>query len=598
MYLFLVCAVLVGVYVNPLVTAPIASFHYEVGALVAWGLLMAALPRQTPIRSMGRWGGLLIALCVLPAVSIAGQMALGHSTLWQLSLLALYFHLVMLLAARAGWTLAASRTGAVGEVFGRRTAQVLLLALVMAAVLNALAAWFQFLFPGHSVSFVVELVDRGRAFGNLRQPNQFALFEVWGLLALLAAHAGLWRPGSFQFRLPSAETSKAATVPTGALLRWVCVLLAVVLTVAVTMSGSRTGAVLIWMTAFFVGAMPGFPGRTRWLALSLAAVHLLAWLLFQALDRYNLLSFFSAARGVTATASLSDSRVNLWSDVLTLICAHPLTGVGYGMLNHALNQGSLLSLPATSNAHNLFLQLAAEHGLPLALLWTSGLGVLLVRLLSGWRQPVVRFLLLGVLAAFLHSQLEYPLWYAHLLLPVVFALGAVCGLVVGAPNEQKAAALPLGSARFLLSRDGFLSVFVLMALPLWATADYKKVSPMYEPGGELPILQRIINGHESVLFTYQADYASFTAIPVTVESAETHYRLGQRVTRFDFNDATTFQLMMAAGFTGRWDEAAKLQARMGRYFPDRLDKRVKQLSPNARAAYERILAHSMSQAAP
>ena len=436
MILPLLCAIFVAVYVNPLVTAPLASFHFEVGALVAWGLLLLVLPRQEPIKAMGRWGGLLIALCLLPAFSIALQLVLGRSTIWQLTLIGLYFHLAMVLVARAGWTLAGADHNA--KVPARQVAHVLLLALVTAAVLNGLAAWFQFLFPGRSVWFVAQLGDVGRAFGNFRQPNQFALFMVWGLLAVLAAHAGLWRPGAILRRSESC----AASPDRGGFVRLVYVLLALVLTVAVTMSGSRTGALLVWMTALLIGLMPGLPQRTRWLACSMALVHLLAWLLFQALDRYNLLPFFSVFRGVASTVSLSDSRMLLWADVLVLVQTYPIAGVGYGMLNHALNQASLLGLPASNNAHNLFLHLAAEQGLPLTLLWSAGLVALLVRLSMGWREPMVRFLMAGVLAAFLHSQLEFPLMYAHLLIPVVFALGVLCRLVTPPIGEPSVSEVP------------------------------------------------------------------------------------------------------------------------------------------------------------
>lgn len=590
----LVCVLFTAVYVNPLVTAPLASFHFEIGALAAWGLVLLVLPRQEPIKAMSRWGGLLVALCLLPALSIALQFALGRSTIWQLTLIGLYFHLAMLLVARAGWTFAGAEQNA--KVPTRQVAHVLLLALVAAALLNGLAAWFQFLFPGRSVWFVAQLGDVGRAFGNFRQPNQFALFMVWGLLAVLAAHAGLWRPGAMLRRAGSGMASPERG-------RFICpgyILLALVLTVAVTMSGSRTGALLVWMTALLVGLIPGLPKRTRWLACSMALVHLLAWLLFQALDRHNLLPFFSVFRGVASTVSLSDSRMLLWADVLVLIQTYPITGVGYGMLNHALNQASLLGLPATNNAHNLFLHLAVEQGLPLALLWSAGLVVLLVRLSMGWREPLVRFLMAGVLAAFLHSQLEFPLMYAHLLLPVVFALGALCRLVTPplvVPTVSEVPEMCVNSRRLMLSPDGLWALLVMVVVPLWAATDYRKVSPIYEPS-ETPMLERIVSGHSSSLFTHLADFASFTAIPVTVESAETHYRLGQRVIRFDFNELVTFQLMMAAGFTERWEEAVVLHARLTRYFGDRLRRRVSELSPEARGVYEKILAHSMSQTKP
>jgi hypothetical protein len=109
-----------------------------------------------------------------------------------------------------------------------------------------------------------------------------------------------------------------------------------------------------------------------------------------------------------------------------------------------------------------------------------------------------RAALLMVLMIGLHSQLEYPLWYAYFLLPAAWALGFAAG----------GASLPRvpGTSRVLLTGGTALAVGAVLAV-----LDYLPVTSIYSAApGAGPLEQRIARGQRSLLFVHQADYAAAT----------------------------------------------------------------------------------------
>jgi hypothetical protein len=229
-----------------------------------------------------------------------------------------------------------------------------------------------------------------------------------------------------------------------------------------------------------------------------------------------------------------------------------------------------------------------EHGLIVGFGWSLFVLAVVLSLVVVWRSVELRLLLVGVIGALLHSQLEYPLWYSHLLLPVAFALGALAHHASATKlvyqdtppkRSQPVRQVPIGISAY---------AFVFALVPLFAIYDYNKITPVYTPSAE-PLPQRIIRAYDTVLFGHLVDYAAFGAIAVTADSAETHYRLGQRVMRFDSNTRTSFQMMMACGFTGRWDEASVIQRRLHAHDKFLLETKIQALSEEGRSVYRKII---------
>jgi tetratricopeptide (TPR) repeat protein len=119
------------------------------------------------------------------------------------------------------------------------------------------------------------------------------------------------------------------------------------------------------------------------------------------------------------------ARAGLWCNSLTLLRDHPFTGLGLGgfMMSYS-SYALLLHVGFAEHAHNLFLDVALEQGLP-ALLILGWLCVLFFR--QCWRQRsgemgAAAFSLLVIL---LHGLADDPVYQSHavllLFVPLAFA---------------------------------------------------------------------------------------------------------------------------------------------------------------------------------
>jgi O-antigen ligase len=137
--------------------------------------------------------------------------------------------------------------------------------------------------------------------------------------------------------------------------------------------------------------------------------------------------------GVTATSQ----RVWFWQAGLDAALQHPVLGIGAGQYQFhahelALRLGESPTATAMTNAHNLFVHLGAELGIPLALIVAI---CVVAWVLPAWRSASKDIVTLAVLAfagvIFVHANLEYPLWYTYFL--------GTLGLLVGhLPNTHNA----------------------------------------------------------------------------------------------------------------------------------------------------------------
>lgn len=589
-------------YVLPSYIPPLTAFVFDVLALMAWILvgLQWMRPMNLPSVSMR----LAILTVVIPMASIALNLVFGRFGAWQQSVMAIFFLLTALCCALTGGCLVQvcyqyqpppphyqPQPQPQHHQLQRKAVKAcftLTYAVLAAAVFNGVVAVFQYLQLPLNPYVAAELTQAGRMFGNLRQPNHFAVFMVWGILCALGLQAQYLK-GTREAKGTVFECVPNMSGRLKPLLLGVCVAL---LSVAVAMSSSRMGIGLMWAVAIACWLCPGMPRRVRILALFAACTHGIAWHVMLAVAENGGPPFYAATRGVSGLTT--DSRYALWADGISLITQTPgnaLWGVGYGLTNFALNKGDFSGLTKSNHLHNIFLQMALDFGLIIAAVWTLVVCLLARRLMPLYKSATGCLLLLGVGVMAFHSCLEYPLWYAHFLLPTAFVLGCLASM----SNISKISHPP---AYATASRSGKgVSAYLLWAMllvPIAGVIDYRLVSPMYFYTHDVNLMQRVEDGYRSVWFRYLADYAAFTAVPVTRESAPMHYNLGLRVRAFDYNEQVAFQFMMAAAHLGKWSEAGAILRRLQKLHPKEVILRVEKLTPAAQLIYQEVLLRERS----
>ncbi|WP_127996021.1 PglL family O-oligosaccharyltransferase [Piscinibacter defluvii] len=472
---------------------PSSTFLNQAAALIGWSvwllLLAGMLPRPTrPGPGLASLQGVfgLIALAALGSMIWAGLP--GSLGLSALGLLAA--------AALTAWIAAALRSAGHGE----RAFEAFCGALVLAGALSSVVGLVQAFAPDLADGFWVAATGAGgRAVGNLRQPNHLSSLLLWAMIAVV--------PLLRTRRLPWA-----LAVPLCGLMLF-----------GVVLTGSRTGLLGTLLLAAWGALDRSLERRTRLLLVLTPVAGALLWLGMAEWARLHDTVFAGEAQ--LRQSDPSSSRFGIWKNTLTLIAMHPWLGVGFGEFNFAWTLTPFPGRPVAffDHTHNLELQLAVELGLPLAALV---LALLARALWEAWRAaraaPALRAALVLVLMAALHSQFEYPLWYAYFLLPAAFAFG----LCLGAPASGAAAGRwPVGMAAALLLLLGSLA----------SVADYWRVVVIFQPPAGAPSLaQRIEEGRRSWLFGHHGDYAAATVAehPSQVMPAferATHYLLDTRL---------------------------------------------------------------------
>ena len=507
---------------------PSATFLNQAAAYIGWGvliLLYADAPGVVLARPWRAPGSILLAaLALLALAAAAGPLWAGLP--WPLALSAVGTLAATALVAATGIALA--RAGRAVAAF-----HALAVALLAAGVIGALIGFVQVFLPQWTDGQLLAAISNGRAAGNLRQPNHLSSLLLWSLIALV------WL----------SERRQIARA-------WALVL-GMLLLAGIVLTGSRTGALGLLLLAAW-GALDRKVSRATRLALVAApVVYALLWIGLGAWAHLTQHDFGGDTQ--LTKGDLSSSRFAIWSNTLTLIARHPWLGVGWGEFNFAWSLTPFPDRPLAffDHTHNLPLQFAVELGVPLALLVLALLGW---ALLGAWRAGArcedaadrltlrAAFVMVAMMAV--HSQFEYPLWYAYFLLPTAFAFG----LCLGGDGADRAAvrdpasAWPLRAAAVALTLGG-----------LAAIVDYRRVVVIYAPGASAPPLaERIADGKRSWLFGHHADYAEVTTEEVVTEPDQAF----ARVSHYLLDTRLMMAWAKALAADGQADAARHLAARL------------------------------------
>ena len=534
---FLVATVVSLLVVRPYI--PMVTMANQLLAILGWGLVMLVAPAPALQRSTARAAlPLLIVFAMAAAGCLASILTGGMPSPPGIGVLGI----IVLAAAVTLHGVSAGANDPVGFF------QPFAVALVVGGILGAIVAILQIFAPTHLDNTIVAYANLpGRASGNIGQSNQFADTMLWGLIALVAL-AHKWRDvGS---RMPLARVGWCAA--------------AFLMIRGVVLTGSRTALVAMLGLATWGLAdrnLSRLPRIGLVLAPVVAGATLLAvnaWLHAQVQG----VSPYDRAGG----AGLTAFRNEIWANALVLIREQPWLGVGWGQFNFAWSLTPFTTRGAglVDNVHNLPLQLAVELGVPAALVMMGLLVAALwiafrrVRRLPGEAGVDARSTLMIVVLMGLHSMLEYPLWYAYMLLPTAWAFGLALGTAARVEPTAGDAPLPLALGNASPLRAWRVLGAMMMVLSVSAWIDYLNIVSLFRTPLGLMQPEDIARARSSPLFGNQADYIDLTrqrSRPELLQSIE-------RTSRVLVNSRLLYAWSNILQSRGETDKARFLAARM------------------------------------
>lgn len=488
---------------------PSATFLNQAAACVAWGGLSAFLLADASQPRTGDGGQKWLAAALTALMVLVLASATWRALPAPLGLSAVAAIAVALLVSRGAAFLASTQL--------RPGFRLLATALLTAGAVSVVFAQIQYFAPQWADGTWIAASTGPRVAANLRQPNHLGTLLLWSIVCLM-----WWWP-----RLTGAKR-------TGALLGFG------LLVACIVQTGSRTAALGVLVLAAWGLLDKRLPRSARLALIAGPAVYALFWFALDAFAQTTGQAFAGEGRFIPRE-NFSSNRFAIWSNTWELIKANPWFGVGWGNFNFAWTLTPFPDRPPEffDHTHNLFLQFAVELGLPLAAAVSGLLCFAFWRAFrasqqaSGEEAHTLRAAFMLVLMVGIHSQFEYPLWYAYFLLPTAFAFGLCLGAPAAADLDTGAIAvtprakrwrIALITASLAMSIGGVLSVF-----------DYLRVSVIFAPRDDASSLaQRIEAGKRSVLFAHHAHYAAATTAEHPSQAMDSfriasHYLLDTRL---------------------------------------------------------------------
>jgi O-antigen ligase len=282
-----------------------------------------------------------------------------------------------------------------------------------------------------------------RPYANVAQPNQLALLQCFGL-------ASIW------WLYHQCRLNKLAAF-----------LLAVTLIWGIVLTQSRIAWIILPLFALL--AMTKIEGQRRVSKFVLVSLLLLYVALVLSLPDIARWMGFSTGTVLERVGGRSERTV-LLKQAWRMAAEHPWFGVGWGRfgVEQVKIAADFSSSTYAEHSHNIVMNFAAELGWPFTVLFFSALVWWFVQTCVLPKASLdVRFATFCFIAVGVHSMVEFPLWYAFVLIPI----GVLMGMVHQArwPNVG-------ATGGITIPRTGVISVGVIGLLVLaFVTWDYQRV---------------------------------------------------------------------------------------------------------------------------
>jgi O-antigen ligase len=385
---------------------------------------------------------------------------------------------------------------------------------------------------------VMPIVDRDRLrpYANIAQPNMMALILCFAL-------ASIW--WLFKIRRLNAWISSACVL----IIFWGLVL-----------TQSRIAWMILPLFALFCGQRTENYANVPKKAVFLMLV-IFAMMVFCSPD---ILSWIGQPiESISKHAGETSVRIVLWKQAWLMSTIHPWVGTGWFQFGHYQAIFASLFPPTeySEYAHNIILNFAAELGWVVTIIIVVGSVYWFYKYcVKRWTNLHVRFLSLIIIAAILHSMVEYPLWYGIVLFPF--------GVIVGALDPSRLSAKVLEVSRFWIIGLCSLAFVSMIAI----TTDYYRVmlgfnALVWQQAGE----KNGIGSTDRPQFTvFPQYYDYFRLAKITVSP-------GMDVKEIDFLERSAMRfayppilmrLAMAYAYNKRQDEALQVLVTIQRLHKD------------------------------
>lgn len=509
------CLMLIVPFLIPHHYNPIPTFYQELTA-AALGLLAATLLLRREVLARLEVPGIALLPLGLGALLLV-QFASGQVVFATQALIFALYLLWALLLLILGRSLK-QWLGLEGLI------TPLAYALLGGGVLSATLQGLQF--GGSALDFIFR--HQGGS-GNLGQTNHLANYLWLGL----ASSIYLYAQGKF---------GKSAFA-----------MLALILLASASLTGSRS--ILLYAAGFAL-----LSGWTAWhykqpalqkifhAALVLLPITFLLQFTFAYLDFASTIGTSVSGERFFREVSGTSQRLQLWRTGLAIFAEHPWLGAGVGqfpwqayILVGSRAGGTFIG--NGENAHNLFIQLLAEFGIVAPLLallpglrWWTGF----VR--QDW-SPAHWWIAAVLLIETVHSQLEYPLWYAFFLGIAALALGA--GSVWSIRPRITRASRPIVALIFLL---GGWTVFNL-------GKDYHELEHALNRPTQAPVFDSMERLRHESLFSHYVDLIYGFLLTVDHDALPEKILVTQRAIRLSPGQQSVFKLAYLLELNGQHAEA-------------------------------------------
>jgi hypothetical protein len=469
----------------------------------------------------------LIPLCL--AAAIALQVMLGMlSESWDAFLPIIYFA-VAAIAIILGASISSREEGAT------KLCLALAGAHLFAALISVVIATMQFV--GAEVPFApFMMLMRHKAgigirpYANLGQVNHLALLYC----AALASAWWFYQSGRIKAK--------------------VAIAMVLFLVWGLALTQSRIGWIIAPLFAcviYYWRGKVGVRSMSGWLLIGVGVLYAAQVMLMPSIA--SALNVTTESAAVHMFEGTGSDRIALYTQAWKLSLAHPWFGLGWFQFGPQQVMGGV-DFPVSiysQYVHNILLNFAAELGWPITITVFGLLALWLFRSFVFRSISIdVGFAGLFFIAVLVHSLVEYPLWYAMVLLPVALLIGMV--------HQAQ-----LGSKEVGVSRWYIFPLVILMGVGLLGISmDFRRIVIGFN---NLEFQAMGVKGVESdvqrpafTAFPYMYDYLTFMRMTMHPQMSPEEIAFTERVSKRFGGYVVLSRMSQMYALNGREDDAVRM----------------------------------------